>query len=198
MKQWLARHKKASGVIGLALVGAVVLGACNNNSTPSAIQQNQRQSEASLNQLNQSQPIPQFKWSQIRQTLIDIETAQADSTQTTTFFFNQGVAAPVMTCPSVGYPVPSTDELTNPQQVVNDGYPNGGAAPTIPQIDPNGIYQGDSTGTYVLCVNGSGQTYGVYWEGFVYALSGPAVYQNGTVTPTGPSSFKFTTSNPNG
>jgi hypothetical protein len=135
-----------------------------------------------------AQPAPVFTWSQIRQTLIDIETAQAKTIQTTTFFFNLGVKAPVNTCPSIGFPVATTDEITNPSRI-DAGYA------VIPQIDPNGIYTGNSTGTYVLCVGSDGSTYGVYWEGYVYAVTGPATWNaaTGSVQETGPTSFKFTT-----
>ena len=134
-----------------------------------------------------SQPVPQFTCIAVhRATLIDIEAAQAKTTQTTTFFFNQGVAQPTFSCPSIGFPVASTSELTNPEQ--NDS----GVA--IPQIDPNGVYSGDSTGTCnVVCVNGNGQTYLDYWEGFVQAVSGPAVWDTTTnsIKTTGPSSLNL-------
>lgn len=192
------RKKKFFAVVAALGVGGLLFAACNSGPSNNAVQREQQTSTSILNQLLTAQPIPAFKWSQLRQTLIDIETAQADTTQTTTFFFNQGVTDPVNSCPSVGFPVASTTELSNPQQTVNDGYPNGGAVVTLPQIDPNGVYAGDSSGTYVLCVSASGQTYGVYWEGFVYALTGPAVWNPTTnsVTPTGPSSFKFSTAKP--
>lgn len=172
-----------------AVAAALTMTACTSNN---ANKRDAQVSRAILGQYEISQPVPQFKWSQIRQTAIDIETAQARSTQTTTFFFNLGVTDPVMSCPSIGFPVASTTQITNPQQSV--GGPESGNVP-ISQIDPNGIYSGDSSGTYVLCVDGKGQTYGDYWEGYVYTTTGPAVWdvKAHTVKRTGPSSFQFQT-----
>ena len=176
-----SRKAKIGAGIGAAILGAVILGACNNS--PQAHDQNI--STQILGQYEASQPVPQFKYSQIRATAIDIEAAQAHTTQTTTFFFNQGVAAPTFSCPSIGFPVAATTQLTNPEQN-NSGVP-------IPQIDPNGIYAGDSTGTYVVCVSADGQTYLDYWEGFVQTVSGPAVWDSATntVKTTGPSSVNL-------
>jgi hypothetical protein len=128
-----------------------------------------------------------FQWSQLRQTLISIETAQADNTQTTTFFFNQGVQDPISSCPSIGFPVASTTELTNPLQ--NDGQGGQGAGAVIGQVDPTGVYSGSSTGTYVVCISANGGNYVQYWEGFVDNVTGPAVWNTTThqVQLTGPS-----------
>ncbi len=178
---------------GAVVLGAILFSACGGGTGNNAINTEQKTSTAILRQLEIAQPIPQFQWSQYRQTLIDIETAEANGTQTTSFFFNMGVPAPIQSCPSIGFPVASTSELTNPQQIVNDPYPNGGASVPIPQIDPNGIYAGNSTGTYVICVAPNGSTYAQYWEGFVDTVSGPAVWDTSTnsIRMTGPSSAKF-------
>jgi len=171
--------------LGVALAAAAgLLTACNN----SANQQDRRTSNSILRQYETSQPAPKFTWSQIRQTAIDVETAQAHTTQTTSFFFNLGVQDPVQSCPSIGFPVATTTQITNP--LTPSGYNDNS---TIAQIDPNGIYSGDSSGTYVLCVGPGGKTYGVYWEGFVYSVTGPAVWGAHGVQLTGPSSAVFRT-----
>lgn len=174
--------RTAMAVVGLT-AGALALGACN--SSPQARDQNI--STQVLGQYENSQPVPQFKWSQIRQTAIDIETAQAHTTQTTSFFFNMGVAKP-WSCPSIGFPVAATTELTNPQQN------NSGVA--LSQIDPNGIYAGNSTGTYVLCVSPSGKPYAQYWEGFVSTVDGAAVWKNGGIVLVGQPSGDFKVGQP--
>lgn len=53
---------------------------------------------------NRAVPVPEFRYSQIRQNLIEITQAQAqaETTQTTSFFFNLGADAPIMVCPSSG------------------------------------------------------------------------------------------------
>lgn len=159
-RRWLVGGAVAAAAIGISACGT----------SPQARDQNI--STSILQQYENAQPVPQFSYSQIRATAIDIETAQAHTTQTTTFFFNQGVAQPTYSCPSIGFPVASTTQLTNPQQ-------NNGGVP-LDQIDPNGIYSGQSTGTYVVCVGTNGQTYLDYWEGFVQTVSGAATWDTAT------------------
>lgn len=177
------------------LLGVLSLSACGVGGT-NAVQSDQKVSTTILGKYEQSQPAPIFDWSQIRQTLIDIETAQAKSIQTTSFFFNQGVQDPYFVCPSIGFPVASTTQLTNPSQTVEGN--GSGEFAAIPQIDPNGVYAGNSTGTYVLCVNNQGQTYGQYAEGFVHTVAGPANWNQAghRITITGAPSYTFTTTAP--
>lgn len=132
---------------------------------------NGREQGAARDQLSiylQAQPIPQFASSQLRQNLIELETAQATTTATTSFFFNQGVQDPISTCPSIGFPIPSTAQLTNPQ----GKYP--GKDFTVNQAEATGVYTGDSSGTYVICIDSAGKAYASYWEGFVNTVTGPA------------------------
>ncbi len=180
------------GVVGVLAVMALAVG-CDSMNPPSANQKDQNVSASILDGYQKDQPVPVKSWSQLRQNLIEIESSQADTTQTTSFFFNQGVADPLITCPSIGFPIPSTYQLTNPMQVVNRGqYDNGSV--TTPQIEANGVYTGDSTGTYVICIDATGKPYASYWEGFVNTVTGPAVWdkETKTVKLTGPPSFDFT------
>ena len=140
-------------------------------------QEQQQDTQALVN----NQPIPHFNYSQIRQTLIDAETIASDGTQTTSFFFQMGDQDPVFSCPSLGMPVANTAQLSNPEQVVNDGYPQGGAAVPIGQMDPDGVYAPSaSTGTYVICVNSSGAKYLEYWEGDVMTVAAGATWNSST------------------
>lgn len=102
----------------VALISVLILSACGSTDAPTAVQKDQDTSSTILSKFLKSQPVPIFDWSQIRQTLIDVETAQAHSIATTSFFFNQGVQEPYFVCPSIGFPVASTTQLTNPQQVI--------------------------------------------------------------------------------
>lgn len=172
--------KRRAAVIAAVIIGAVALGACNS-SQANSIHNDVQTSTQSLGQLQASQPTPEYKWSQIRQTLISVEDAQAHTVQTTTFMFNQGVQDPIASCPSIGEPVASTTELTNPTQSSNNT--------PIGLADPTGVYSGPSTGTYTVCVSPNGGNYIQYWEGFVDTISGPAVWNTSThsVTLTGPS-----------
>ena len=170
---------------------AVVLAACGG-SNPSGQSIENKQQKQDMKSLLLAQPIPHFNFSQIRQNLIELETAQANGVQTTSFFFNQGVADPIQSCPSIGAPIPTTTQLSNPNQVVNDPYGNGGAV--IGQMDPNGTYSASSTGTYVMCIGANGKPYANYWEGFVQTVFGPAKWNAAAhqIELIGPPSFKFT------
>ena len=172
---------------------ALTVAACGGNHVSAQQLESKQQAQASLS-LDLAQPLPHFNYSQIRQNLIEIETAQADGVQTTSFFFNQGVPNPVQSCPSIGAPIPTTTQLSNPLQQVRD--PNGGSVPgssVLGQEDPNGVYSGDSTGTYVMCVGADGKAYADYWEGFVQTVFGAAHWDASAhqVVLDGPPSFKF-------
>lgn len=172
--------------IALFAVAVLALGACSDPNN-SGIKNDERLSEQALADLQRAHPTPKFKRSQLRQNLVELIRAQAETTQTTTFFFNQGVTDPIMSCPSIGFPIPSTAQLTNPDQKVNRH------DLTLPQVEPTGIYTGDSTGTYVICIDAQGKAFASYWEGFVQTVTGPAEW-NATakrVTLVGPSSFEF-------
>src|SRR5262249_11308948 len=130
---------------------------------------------------------------QMRQNLVEIETAQAKGVQTTSFFFNQGVVDPFLSCPSIGVPIPNTSSLSNPIQVERHGGDGGGNV-GIGQMDPNGTYgPNGSTGTYVMCIDATGTPYAQYWEGFVSTVFAPAKWNMAThqLELTGPASFKF-------
>jgi hypothetical protein len=172
------------GGIAAAGILAVSLAACNSSSSASGQQTENDQQQQDTNSLVTDQPIPHFNFSQIRQTLIDAETISSDGTQTTSFFFQMGDPDPVFSCPSLGMPVANTAQLSNPDQVVNDtgnNSPTGGAALTVGQMDPDGVYApSSSTGTYVICVNSSGAKYLEYWEGDVMTVTSAATWDSST------------------
>lgn len=180
--------KTAAGLIAVVLVFGLV--ACSStNDRKTAMKNDQNASANALVQLQQAQPTPNFNYSQLRQNLIEIETAQANATQTTSFFFNLGVTDPIMSCPSIGYPIPASYQLTNPDQKVVDH------DLTIAQSEVTGVYTGDTTGTHVVCIDGQGRGYDNYWEGFVSAVTGPAVWDSEAhqIRLTGAPTSEFTT-----
>lgn len=178
--------KKRLTIIALVVAGALTFAACNQNDNAA---QNKDRATATrqLTGYQNNQPVPVFNWSQLRQNLIELETAQAQTTQTTTFFFNQGVQDPVSSCPSIGFPIPATYQLDNPQAKVQ------GHDFALPQIEANGVYTDVSTGTYAICVDAQGRPYADYWEGFVKTVTGPAKWDapSHSVQLVGPPSFQF-------
>lgn len=183
------RRKIVGSILGVVGILALSASSCDDNG---ARQQEENTAEAQLNQFLQSQPIPRFNYSQLRQNLIEIETAQANSTATTSFMFllsGSGATGPLVhSCPSIGFPIPSTYQLTNPQQVIGRD-----SRVAIPQLESNGVYTGDTTGTYVICVGDDGKPFAFYHEGFVATVTGPAHWdvEKGEIVMDGPSSAEF-------
>lgn len=160
-------------VIAMAVtLGLGSLAACK--STTSAVNKDKAQTNSQLERYQMNQPAPAADRSQYRQTVIDVEQAQIHAVATTTFFFNMGTNNPIKSCPSIGFPVASTAQLTNPEQLIGMTHKGSVVSGTIPQQEPNGVYTGDSAGTYVICVAPNGTRYITYWEGDVQTEGGPA------------------------
>lgn len=174
MKRWV--------IYGLIMVGGLLLPltACGDSGTYKDEEATDRQ----LDQYQRVQPIPFFEWSQYRETLISVEHARAKGTATTSFFFVPGVPTPIRVCDSVGYPVPASQQITNPDQVRGSGY-------VVSQMEPNGTFTGESTGTYVVCIN-AGKAVPEYFEGFVHTEGGPAKWddQKKMIITTGPATVE--------
>jgi hypothetical protein len=178
----------AIGVMALALA----LVGCSD--VPKGQKLENKQQKAATEQLVANQSIPVAGYSQMRQTLIEIEKAQIAGTATTTFFFNQGVVDPVKMCSSIGTPIPNTASLSNPTQIIK----RYDSAVAVDQMDPNGVYIPESsTGTYVLCVNDNGKPYVSYWEGFVQTEYAPAVWDvdKHQIKDTGAPTYRFSKTN---
>jgi hypothetical protein len=179
--------KKALTIV-VAAAAVIGLSSCSQDDG-SARSQEQATAAQQLDGFLKAQPVPTVNWSQLRQNLIELQTAQAETTATTSFFFNQGVEQPVMSCPSIGFPIPATYQLTNPDAVVDLGRETG--AVTVGQLESTGVYTGDTSGTYVMCVSPAGEAYAFYWEGFVSTVTGPAKWDGERIVLTGDSSFDF-------
>jgi hypothetical protein len=156
--------KIIASIIGV--VALVSLAACETEK--SATQKETNIAREQLDNFLTAQPVPVFAWSQLRQNLIELETAQAQTTVTTSFFFNVGVADPMDVCSSIGFPIPATYQLTASEGKIRDH------ELTAPQLEATGVYTGDTSGTYVICVDANGQPYANYHEGPVKTVSGPA------------------------
>lgn len=167
---------KKSRLAALVLVPALLLGAACESSP------NQRQSGKnsadeqkrvgdSFQRLSDSQQIPTFDYSQERQTLIDVESARATGAVTTTAFYLEGVGL-VEWCPSIGAPVASTSQLSASKQWVDLPGDNTRDRLEVDQGEPVGVYVGQSSGTWTLCLDDGGKKFAVYWEGYVHSTVG--------------------------
>jgi hypothetical protein len=183
--------RKISAVVAAGMI-IVSAAACASSASappaPTGLQKETNAQTQDSNNLDSNQPVPVFKFSQARQTEINVEEIEANGENTTSFgVSNNGQL--VWQCSSIGMPVPAADELTNPDQQVKQpdggGYNLNNGDNVIAQPDPTGVYTGDTTGTNTLCVSPSGQQYIQYWEGYTDAVSGPASWVNGHVVLQG-------------
>jgi hypothetical protein len=180
------RHRLAALLAIAAL--ALPLSACDSsigNPAPSSgTALSNKQEQLDFTHLQYVEPLPGFPYSEMRQDLIEIEAIEALGIDSTTFVFVQGISHPVYVCPSVGVPIPVTDQLSNDQVPVwNSGSDNQGygiAGVTEDQADPPGVFQGDSTGTNSLCLNGSGGQYDIYNEAYDLTVTAPAYWDQTT------------------
>jgi hypothetical protein len=177
----------------------LALTACTSSSgttdnTAAAASSEATQSSQGIDFILKNQPVPIFTSSAFRQELIEVEAIQALGSPTTSFFFpGAGMNGnPIKVCPSQGLPLPVDAQLSNPSQVVPDPYGGGyqlnKGGQIIPQMDPNGVYTGGGTGTYVLCDSANGTVHLAYWEGFVYSETGAAEWDKseGQIVDIGP------------
>lgn len=185
-------------VLVLLTLLAILVAGCGSNNSGSDGLKAERKIQADIEtNYSRAQPVPGLTNSQVRENLIEIQEAVAEGVETTSFFFNLGMTDPIKTCPSIGVPIPSTAQLTNPEQVIEKGEHDSGSV-TIPQMDPTGIYSGDSEGTYVLCIDATSKGYVSYWEGSVLTEFAPATwdYDKHQVKLLGSSSWDFSESTP--
>lgn len=177
-------------IVAVTSVAASLLVVAGCDDTAQDKESRQQQS-ASVNLIN-NQPVPDIGYSQMRQNLIELETAEATGVQTTSFFFNANIQDPIRSCPSIGVPIPNTASLSNPHQALWGG----NSSAVIDQMDPNGVYAPtSSTGTFVMCVDQNGQPHPAYWEGPVETEFGAARWNAGIhqIEPIGPATFHFST-----
>lgn len=176
---------------GALLVAAIgLLAGCDGQLGQSAQKQDTQAMQDIAGRMQSAQPVPAEPWSQYRQTLIDAETAQMRGTQTTTFVFSRGAGGqgnPVFSCPSLGFPVPASAQLSNPD---NPLWGTNGAANVVAQMEPNGVYTGPTEGTYIICAGTGGKPYLVYAEGDAQTVGGPAEWRDGKITLTGDPTVK--------
>lgn len=118
----------------------IALAACDtgDQAATESVQVNSQQ-----NTYSKSQPLHQYDYSPERDELQQIYDARMKVVNTWTVIYSMG--RPIFVCPSKGYPIPYTTQLTNPDQVQ-------GTAAVVPQAEPNGLYTGTSAATWVLCI----------------------------------------------
>lgn len=177
------RFRNAAAITAVVAVCALGSAACmsSGGGGPSGQSLEQSSSNNSQTIAEKTLPAPTFSYSEGRWVLTEAEASIALGVATTSFVFQQGDPNPVESCPSIGYPVANTAQLTNPQKVVTDPNVNQyGQDNVVGNMDPYQYYTPNaSQGTYVLCVNRQGGQYLLYAEPNVIAVAGSAQWVPG-------------------
>jgi len=131
------------------------------------------------------QPVHQYDYSPERDALQQIYDARMADKNTWTVIYSQG--KPIWVCPSLGYPIPYTTQLTNPSQETS---PGSTANAVIPQAEPNGLYTGTTNATWIRCVRtlpgGGSEIVPIYSEPDAIAFPYPVkIGDSGTVQDLG-------------
>ena len=187
----------------ILLITAVVLAisACTPSKESSkgadTTKQEQDAVQTGFNRLNNSQQIPVFDWSQERQTVIDVETIRATGATSTTAGYLEGIGM-IWWCPSAGAPVPGTYQLSGSTQYADLPGDDSRQYLALDQGEPTGVYVGESSGTWTLCLDDNGNKFAKYWEGYVDSTVGiVSTYPADKRVVVEDITFQFT-DNPNG
>lgn len=170
------RNLKKTAAALIAAAALVVTAACTSTNGAGDVQEHQQQ-QNDTTQMELILPLPHFTYSAMRYEMIVEEAIQAFGISSTTFFFNQGTREPISSCASVGLPIPADSSLSNPWQPQNatDGNGNYNTV-AVGQMDPNGLYMGPTSATYILCKTTTGGTYMAHAEEFVHAVTAQAYW----------------------
>ena len=134
--------------------------------------------DAQQQQYAKVQPVPYFDYSTQRGLLIDIYKSQNENHQTWAVVTSYSGQL-VFECESQGYPIPASYQLTNSLRNVGTGGP-------VAEAEPNGLFSGATSGTYVMCIRDNGQVSPIYTENNVQMFPfRVTVDANGTIHDAG-------------
>lgn len=155
--------KNLKSFLILFLILAVFLSGC---ATQNANDIERQQQNAANIAIVQNQPVPDLGgYSFERQVLIDTYLARNNNISTFAYMFTMDGKI-IEICPSMGYPIPYSTQLTAPEKVDSYSY-----SIVLPNAEPNGVYPpGDAAATLVQCVNSDGSVTPVYIEWYVLAF----------------------------
>jgi len=129
----------------------------------------QQQKAGNMAILN-NQPMPDLGGYSLERQIV-IETYLARNNAIATYAYMISMDGKIIEiCPSIGYPIPYSTQLSNPDKI---DYTGGGPA-VLANAEPNGLYPpGDAAATLVQCVNDDGSVSPVYIEWYVLAFPFP-------------------------
>ena len=168
---------------GLLLVALATMGdSCNPTPGQQAARDEAAQQGAAYRNILRNQPPPTFDFSMERKIMIALYEARQHSIATYSYVQSEFTGKVLWSCPSLGYPIPYSTQLTNPSQVAySDGK---GSITTLPQNEPNGLFPPPSSdATWVPCVDENGNITPVYEEKHVTVFLRQMQETNGILTP---------------
>ncbi len=165
------------------------MSACKTESTETRDKERVQQQQS---QYEKGQPIPAFDWSLERDLVIQLYKVRNQKAATHSVWrSDRGLIEG--DCPSYGYGIPYDTSLTNPLQA-QWGY--NGAATSIEQAEPNGVFASKNTAaTWVMCLGQAGNIEPVYVETKVTVYPGPVIvdYDKNRVTRSGAATVLIST-----
>lgn len=148
----------------VSIMTAVVLAGCLDNSGAQARYQESVQQGKGVLAIVQNQPVPDLGgWSLEREIVRQTYLARNQNVATYSYLFTMDGKI-VEVCASIGYPIPYSTQLTNPEVYASSGG-------TLPQAEPTGLYPpSNAAATLVQCAVGEGKVSPVYIEDNVLTL----------------------------
>lgn len=159
--------KRIFALIILAAILLVGCGTANSNVIET------RQQDAGTIAIVQNQPVPDIGGYSFERQIV-IETFIARNNTIATYSYLMTLDGRIIEiCPSIGYPIPYSTQVTSPEKLANNNpqhLPSYDAS-VIPQSEPNGLYAPDNAAaTFVQCVNADGSVSPAYIEQDVMAF----------------------------
>lgn len=159
-------------LVGMSFAAGCSTGSDDKDDGKSAEEREKDATDRGMSRMTASQQVPEFDFSQERQTLIEALTIRAQGTHGTAQVYNLD-GSMRWWCPTIGAPVPSTYQLTNPFQTEwRSGSGGDDASATTARAEPTGVYSGDSQATWIVCTDDAGTAFGKYAESDVEWTSG--------------------------
>jgi hypothetical protein len=168
------RRRLTAALALVVLVLVATANSCDSGTTKKNSANNRTETEAiasSFRQIHESNPIKVFKTSQEYDTLQDVLTLRAEGTHGTAVVTTFDGTL-LWWCPTLGAPIPSTYQISNPSAFVDPPDKGGQTDVLVAQGEPTGVYPGDSTATWVLCLDDHGTPFGQYDEANIRWTSG--------------------------
>lgn len=174
MNDQISINIKKSTLFKLFLVLVVFVGMADACST-TAEQNTTAQVNNQQAIYNTNQPLHIYQWSVEREMAQQINDFRIEKAiDTWSVWVADGTGEPIDMCASKGFPLPYTSQTTNPLQ------PSGYTGVAIAQADPNGLFTGTTTATWVACVEDDGTVHPVYIEPHVITYTHPVKIVTGS------------------